>query len=83
MYQVFHDGFNSQSASTSRSVVFTSYFAIFCNQTRNKYSDYLFCVFLDVKTVQQEVCTDWLFKSTQNTWDDQKIKETVGPYVLL
>ena len=44
-FQVFHDRFNSQSGSTSDSAVFTSYFAIFRDQTHNKYHAYLFTRF--------------------------------------
>ena len=49
-YQVFHDRFSNQSASTSGSAVFTSYFAIFCGETHNKYDAYLFRTFLAEKT---------------------------------
>ena len=54
-YQVFHDRFNSKSVGTSGSAVFTSYFAIFRDQTRNKYGAYLFSMSLAVKTVLLEV----------------------------
>ena len=69
---MFHDRFNSQSASISGSAVLTSYFAIFRDQTHNKYGVYLFRAFQNVKTALAEVCVDWLFllceKITRNTW---------------
>ena len=49
LYQVFHERFNSQAASNSGSAVFTSYCAIFRDQTHNKYGAYPFCAFLAAK----------------------------------
>ena len=71
-YQVFSDRVNGKSASTSGSTVFTSYFAIFCDQAHNKYGAYLFHAFLAVKTVLQEGCADLLFKIKPNTWNYNK-----------
>ena len=60
--------FNGESASTSDGAVLTSYFAIFRDQTRNKYGAYLFRVFLVVKIALPEVCADWLLKISWDNW---------------
>ena len=52
------DLFKSQSASTSGSAVFISCFAIFHDQTHNRYGAYLFRLLLAVQTALPEVCTD-------------------------
>ena len=51
-YSSTQERFNSLSAKISGSAVFTSYFAIFRDQTHNKYSAYLFRA---VQTVLQKV----------------------------
>ena len=77
LHPVFYDRFNSQSASTSGSAVFTSYSVIFPDQTHNKYGAYLFCMFLALKTALTELSTDGLFRIMQTTWKEESERDSI------